>query len=415
MNQFRKIFCLTLMAFGLSASADPYINTPNAANLLEHLVRHSDELLTETNLTRANQFLILDPVVANIREQGGWAGGFYGRLMVDPTMVVEPGAKPHIPEYFIGKIVNDFRMQTILLYDHWYRARGPSPAFAAQFQVTDYAYTNAMAATYFYIEALRRSYIIRGATGQCWNQQLLLRRLTVLERLAWEVRELMLSVRYATTFQLPLRRACLECTYRPYRVNVAVDVAQNFVPFPFYHDNRVWNVEAVQPIRANQPVQTSYDAGYWNQRFNYMQNSYINGYQPNLPADYNQHPYTPVQGGGQGQIQGGGPQVGGQPGQLPVQGGGQQYPQQGGQQQYPQQVGQQFGGQIPQQGGGQQPVQQGQGQQDPLGQQQGGVQQQQPPVAQQPGTQPGYPVQGQQGGPATQNGDVVPSQDYSYN
>lgn len=396
MNRVRVLYCLAVLAFGFSsapASADGvYINVPNAPTLLEHLVRHSDELLTEVNLTRANQFLIVNPVIEQIRIQGGWGAGFYTRLLVDPAN------NARIPEYFIGKIVNDFRMETILLYDFWYKSRAPNPALRNQFIKTDYAYTNALAATYFYIEALRRSYVIRGATGQCWNQQLLLRRLAKLERLAWEIRELMLSVRYAASFQFPLRRACLECAYRPYRVNVQVNVAQNFVPYPFYYENRVWGADNVRPVQVNnqQDISPAYDVGYWNKVWNQVDNSYVNGYQPQLPANYDQRPYTPA------------PQPG-QPGyQVPPQ--GQQLPaQQPGYQQPPQ------GQQLPAQPGYQQPPQgqqlpyQGQPQQQPYQGQQGQQQPVQDPLGQQaPGTQPGYPS----GGP---NGDVSPSNDYSYN
>jgi hypothetical protein len=370
MNRVRVLFCLVAATFGLSsvpAVAGHYYNVPNAPQLLEHLVRHSDELLTEVNLTRANQFLIINPVLVDIRAQGGWGAGFYSRLLV--------GQNNQIPEYFIGKIVNDFRMQTILLYDLWWRYRGPNPAFSQQFILTDQAYSNALASVYFYIEGLRRSYIIRGAQGKCWSQQVLLRRLMKLERLAWELRELMMSVRYANAFQFPVRRVCLESTYRPFRVNVQVNVAQNFVPFPFYYENRFYSPDYVQPV-APGSIQggPAYDVGYWNERWKYIDNSYIQGYQPNLPANYDQRPYTPVnQGPGYPQQDPGY----GQGGPAPIQPQPQVQPQP-------------------------QPGQQGQAPgypdlQDPLSQPQ------QQPV---PGSQPGYPVGG--------NGDVVPSNDYSY-
>ncbi len=404
MNRVRVFWCLAMLAFsGAPAFANNmYINVPNAPALLEHLVRHSDELLTETNLTRANQFLILNPVIEQINVGGGWGAGLYNRMLHQEA---NPARNP---EYFIGQIVNNFRMETILLYDNFYKQ---SPNLPNQFIATDYAYTNAMAATYWYIEALRRSYVVNGMRP-CWNQQLLLRRLAKLERLAWEIRELMLSIRYAAAFRFPMGRSCIECAYRPYRVNVQVNVAQNFVPYPFYYQNRVWAADAVRPVTVNNPreIAPAYDVGYWNQRFTAIDQSYVNGYQPQLPANYDQRPFTPVQGGQPGQLPAQQPVYGqpgqfpaqqpvyGQPGQLPAQQpGGQLPPQQGGQ---PGQLpAQQPGGQLPpQQGGqpGQLPAQGGQ--QDPLAGQQGG-------------TQPGYPVG--QGGPATS--DVSPSNDYGYN
>jgi len=415
MNRVRVLWCLAMLAFsGAPAVADVYINVPNAAMLLEHLVRHSDELLTETNLTRANQFLILPPVIQQITVGGGWGAGFYSRLLHQDA---NPGRNP---EYFIGQIVNNFRMETILLYDNYYTR---NPRLPQQFVATDYAYTNAMAATYWYIEALRRSYVINGMRP-CWNQQLLLRRLAKLERLAWEIRELMLTIRYAALFRFPVRRACLECAYRPYRVNVQVNVAQNFVPFPFYYDNRVWAADAVRPVNVNGPrdINPGYDVSYWNQRWDNLDNGYVNN--PQLPPNYDRRPYTPAeQRPGYTPIQQPGqqlpypPQQVGQGGQqLPyppqqVGQGGQQLPYppqqdgQGGQQlpYPPQQVGQ--GGQQPSQLPAQQPVGPPPQQIGQPGQQPAQQPVQDPLSQQQPGTQPGYPVQG----------DANPTNDYSYN
>jgi hypothetical protein len=360
MKRFHVLYCLSLMAFGFSAapaSADHYLNIPNANILLEHLVRHSDELLTEVNLTRANQFTVINPVIADIRYRGGWGAGFYSRMLVDPRNTTR------IPEYFIGQIVNDFRMNTILLYDFWWKNRGPSPMLARQWVVTDYSYTNAMAATYFYIEALRRSYLIRGAQGRCWSQPVLLRRLVKLERLAWELRELMMSIRYANSLRFPNRRVCLESTYRPYRVNVQVNVAQNFVPFPFVQGEQTFAPQDIRPVApgSRDVSGPNYDSRYWNQRYTEIDNSYINGPQsapPNAPGNYDERPYTP---GNPGQSTppptnyGPGPST---PGYPEVR--------------------------------------------DPLAQP---VQ----PGGGQPGGQPSYPV------PSGSGGDVVPSNDYRYN
>lgn len=281
-----RVLCLAFAVAGFSALAQ---NAPQAPEL-EHLVRQADELLTETNLTRANQFLIRPTVVTQIQTAGGWGGGFYTRL------IVQPAQASRIPEYAVGKLVNDFRMHAILLYDMWNRPRGPvqpplisfNPgAFVNQFMATDYAYLNALAATSYYIEALRRSYLIRGA-DPCYNPQLLRQRMTKLAALHWMLRDTMYRIRTLTVLgSVPQRRYPIEVALRNYVINVNIDVAQPFVPVPFYYENRMWNVDGFRPSDADMraPMQSSYDTRFWNQYYQQRDQVFMNAPQSQRPSN----------------------------------------------------------------------------------------------------------------------------------
>ena len=294
-NKFRlRGFCVIAAAFmaASQAQAGYHRNVPNAHAYLEHLVRQSDELLTEVNLTRASQYTVSPTVITTVSRTGGWAGGIYQHLLVD---VRQPQRDP---EYFIGKMVNNFRMQTIMLYDTWWKVRQTSPAFVAQFQQTDYAYHNAIASVYFYLESLRRTFIIRGAQGRVFNQSVLLQRMVKMERLAWEIRNLMKTIRYATAFGVPNRRFCPETTFMSYRVDVDAVTPQPYIPFPYYHENRFWTTNDIQPVA---PAQSGgYDLNYWNQRYDQFDQGYQSGngvYRDNGPGNVpglNQNRQPPI-------------------------------------------------------------------------------------------------------------------------
>lgn len=384
---FLGLFCAVGMLSSNTAVANGvYRNIPNAHLLLEHLVRHTDELLTEVNLTRANQFLINTRVVEQVRGGRDWAGNFYEHKLVSVER------RDAIPEYFIGKMVNDMRMQVIMLYDLWWKFRQPTPALVDQFRKTDWAYRNAISGVYFYIEALRRSFIINGAPVRPWDRDLLIRRLTKLDQLAWEIRELMMQTRYAALFRFPVPRYCPEGTFRAFRVNVAANRPMPFIPFIFSDNNQVYAPQYINPVQPG--VRPSgYDMQYWDRRWNNLDQGYIQQYQ----APQNVPPVPYRDGGQPGDIQQ-------QPGYQPQQPGYQPQPgyQGPGYQPQPgyQQPGYQPGQQPIQQPGLQQPGQPGSGDQRDILR----------PIPTNPGNQPGVGP-GQQPG---QQGGVAPTSDFDY-
>lgn len=298
---FLGLFCAAGLLSSNIATAGGYRNVPNADLLLEHLVRHSDEMLTEINLTRANQFLIHERVVHQVRGGRDWAGNFYQHKLVS---VQRQNA---IPEYFIGKMANDMRMQVIMLYDIWWKTRRPTPAFIGQFRNVDFAYRNAISGVYFYIEALRRTFLVNGAPARPWDRDVLVRRLTKLEQLAWEMRELMLQVRYASLFRFPIPRFCPEGTFRPYRVNILARGPQPFVPFMYRHNEQIYAPSYIDPVPAAQRT-SGYDVEYWGRRWNNLDQGYIQQYQ----APQTQVPLRDQQPGGvvqPGYQPGGNPQL----------------------------------------------------------------------------------------------------------
>ncbi len=268
-KQFNFILLIVVLLASKFLMAQ-YIDVPNAHILLEHLVRHSDNLLTEVNLTRANQYTVQNQITEQIRAmRTGWAYGLMSRLLIDPR---NPG---RIPDYFIGKIVNDFRMQTIMLYDIWWKHRAPSPDLVTQFIITDRAYHNAVAATLFYIEALRRSYLITGAPGRCMDRPVLISRLMKLQALIFELIELMRTIRYTSLFRLPLRPYCFESTFMRYRLQIEASQPLNFIPFPFYHDGHLMGPSGLDFVPPQQNF-TPYPLDYWSNMWNQLDQAYLN-------------------------------------------------------------------------------------------------------------------------------------------
>lgn len=396
---FVASFALLFLSSQNSVAGEYYQPVPNAPILVEHLVKHADALLTEINLTRASRNFVSRTVYQEIHHAGGWAGQFMSQVLI-----VEDHAQ--VPDYIVGKLAYIFRVEATKLYDRWWRYRGPSPDFQQQFIQTDYAYHNAIAATLFYIECLRRSYLIQGAAPPNIERQLLVSRLVKMERLVWEIRNLMLTIRTAQLFAIPQRRNCVETTFMHARINVAAPGPNAFVPFPYYHENRFWGATATNAVPFD--GQRPYDVNQWNQYWNQVDTGYVDGSQgpQQLPAGQPGHGPQP----GPGQLPAGQP---GQPGygpeQLPV---GQQPGQPG----YGPEQGQEYGPQ-PLPGGQQGP---GYGPQNGPGQQPGydnGPGNQQGPGNQAPGNQGNrQPLPDRQiPQPQVQDpGEVAPTNDFDY-
>ncbi len=395
-----------------------YVNVPNPEMLLEHLVRHSDLLVTNINLTRASGFRVENVVIQKWMETPCWASNFY----TDVIAAVRRPEDPDLVGFAVGQLVYQYRMKVIGLYDIAMN-RGPSPELAAQWEQVNFAYFNAISATYFYIEALRRGFLLPQPMPQIRNRELLMRRLQVLERNAAEVQNLMYAIRYAQPFRFPIGRNCLECSFAPVRLQVAARGPQD-VLFPYYANQRVMFPDTyVRRVEAPAQYNNMYTTEVWNNAWNTIDQGYLN------PGAVNRgFGGGGVVGGGGGQITNGGvgfPQQGG----IPAQGGpsyGRPYNPVnpgvnpggfGGQQPgvNPNIQGQQPIQQQPAVGGpnygpnyGPQPLNNG-GQPAQLGGQQPGVNpniQGQQPIQQQPGVNPN--IQGQQ--PIQQQPTVQPQQ-----
>ncbi len=379
---------LSTIAFAITvmpAQAEPgnfpghgYINIPNPELMLEHLVHHSDMLVTNINLTRASGFRVEQAVIQGIIAQPCWAASFY----TDVIAAVRRPQDPDVVGYMVGQLAYTFRMKVIGLYDIAMNV-GPSPDLAAQFEQVNFTYFNAISATYFYIESLRRGLLLPQLPQPLRNRALLVKRLQLLERNAAEVQNLMYAIRYAAAFRFPIGRNCIECTFAPVRINVMAQGRQE-VLFPYYANEKVmFPDQQVRRMEAPAQYNPMYQTAVWNNRWNVIDQGYLNpaagggnysggGYSGGAVnnsggGNYGGsggnggnfvQPYTPGNGGGQ-QVYGPQPlNNGGQPqvqngGQPQVQNGGQPQVQNGGQPQV------QNGGQPQVQNGGQPQVQNG--------------------------------------------------------
>ncbi len=287
---------LALTSFAARGEGHGYVPVPNPEMLLEHLVRHSDLLVTNINLTRASGFRVENVVVQAFQAQQTWGGNFYSSVIAGGPAAVRAPQMPDFVGFSVGQIAYTFRMKVIALFDTAMNygpgptlVPGPGPGaglvpvpgpgpLQKQFMEVDFAYFNAISATYFYIEALRRGYLLPQAPFQCRNKELLLKRLTLLQQNAIELQNLMYSIRYAAAFRFPLPASgnCIECSFAPFRM--AVNSPGPIEPvFPYYANNRVVFPENQMVPRLQAPAQFNpmYSQDVWNSRWNVIDQGYL--------------------------------------------------------------------------------------------------------------------------------------------
>lgn len=241
---FGLFLLLVLVGLARESSANPFYNIPNPAWIFKDLAMNAANLYYVQNLINGDDYSVHRTVVTTVQQQGGWPAGLIQNILVNDTRY--PDA---YPDYAVRKTINEFRKQARRLERIWLTAPVASPQFQQQFIVTDYAYYNAMAATYFYIEALRRTYIINNAVvTPCPERAQLIQHLRVMENIAWRVREAMRTIRDIRLLRLPLRSYCVEATFRDYRIDVTSPQPLNFIPYPYRYDNQFWTVPGIRPI-----------------------------------------------------------------------------------------------------------------------------------------------------------------------
>jgi len=306
-------------------STHRYLRVRDAQLLLEHLIRQSDALLSEVNLVRAGGFAVA-PVVLQALPQRSWEGSFYGMILANRQMPVDAQ---------VATQLQSLRVNALMFYDLSYKLRPNDPRLLEQFTRLNRSYHNAVAANFFYIETLRRTFIIRNCVGSTRNLPTLIRRLRNMEALGHQLMEVMHIIRHCATYRFPLPQHCLECGRASVHINITYGAPERFLSVPFYTSNQWYAPTGADEIPAHPGTyRPNYDMSGNTQRWTY--------YDTQQGGDYDQQPQYPRQSGQQL------PTYPVQPGQ----GGGYQQPQ------YPIQPGQQqqYPIQQPGQGGGYNPL-----------------------------------------------------------
>jgi len=323
-------------------------------DVFEQFYRLSAQLQTELGRARQIHGRLPEVFYAHFRpmlnysaNRAPWGPAFYNTVLA-PIPLPAPirGQSPDdmMIDYRVAETISKMREHAGMVADVSLNSYAQVPQF---FPGLDIAYHNAMAATYFYIEVVRQSFLIRGITPNPlvgMKKEMLIKQLCKMQNLAFLIRDLMLYIRMNMGFGVPAGGVvvCHEWQYRMYRnIPMAGPVGQPFLGFPYF--NQAGGQYMGVPVQAPQgaPV-TSYNPQTWQGRFDQF-----DGY---------------LQGDGMAVPQGG-PAPGAPQGGMPVEGGaglpqvppqGQGIPQQGGQVP-PQQFGPAYGGQgtgIPAQGYG---------------------------------------------------------------
>lgn len=379
---FARLFvlCATIVIGGLSGMAHaeplPPPPPPDAPILVEQLLRHSHNIIVEEDLTRGARFYIAPPVLRQMMVTNPYVATFVAtQLTAIPPRPYRPVPIPKDPDYMVTWRMDDMAQQTALLYDGlWIYSqdihKGPVIAANARIIYNEKlrhvveAFSIALPATYWYIEALRETYLVTPVLD-CPNRDMLIQRLTRIEAQLFEMRKLMDQLFVMEFFRpgFPPGWAFVEPTFMNYRINVAAPGPIGIAPFPYFQDGGRGGWYApppgvVPPVarpNMNQPV-LNYDQGNWNNLYNgVLDNGYVGanpingnpaagvpGVGPNGIGGPNPNANAPIpQGGGMGPQAGGGmvggqgaPAAGGQYGNAPgngpllqnqPNGGGQQY------------------------------------------------------------------------------------------
>jgi len=307
------LFALSLRSQVTLAQAPAFhINLATPEVPIEHLVKHSAALLTTISLTRANGFVMAPaPLQIVERARGSWGAQVYGMVIVGPVV--------RTPDFWVGQRAMDLYQASQQFYIEWTRLRrGARNNFVPTFMHLNHAYYNAMSSTYFYVEMLRRSYLIGGCNPMPPAEKaLLIRRLVTMERLAYEIRELMYLIRRVQPFGLPVPRVCVETPYRAFRIDVAAAAAQPFMAFPFYAENRTHVPGGIEYGAPAAPA-ARYDMAAWTQRWDQMDQGYgVMPPQGQVPPQGQIPPQGQVRPQGQPYYPQGQPQVQPRPGPQP--------------------------------------------------------------------------------------------------
>lgn len=336
-------FAVLCLAFGFTSIASAnvprgYIPLQQPLRLTEHLVNHADQLLTAVNLTRANQYVMAPGLLKAV--QAPWEGGgvdpyVWVRRWVPavllPTPVAtipvlaerkflppllgpsliqlfdaaapkapmmaqfygSPGTAPAMtPDFMVGQRVMDFRMAVINFYDQMSRNTRGMPALNL-FQPVMLTYFNALSAVYFYVESLRRTYLVENPfLLTCPDKDRLIRRLVRIERTAFEIQQIMYVLRLGDCFRWAPPIQMIEPVVRVIPFNITAKAEIPFVPFTYVDPAKnapvfpspalfaPYGVKGVDTRAERLPgvpetPTPGYDIQSWNQRFGGVEEGYV--------------------------------------------------------------------------------------------------------------------------------------------
>ncbi len=306
---------------------------PDAPILVEHLLRHSRNLVTEINLLRGARFVIPPRAVAPLAVAPGYVRGLTNSLLMPPPFLATTLAAKEDPQSFmVGWISDGLGQQVSKLYDRlWIYSQSPNPfvpawnyideggrlvKVSAQFLYsqalleTSFSFQNTIAVNYYYIEALRRLYLVGPPMLNCPNREMLIKRLVIMENILYEMRKLMDAIRCNPWFagffppNYPGVGPMIELQFRAFRIDVVSAGPQPFIPYPYFPSPVFTPRLPIQsgpgygpmPVAAGAGPAMEYNADQWNDRWNGIDQGYQASGAPN-PA-YGAPP-GPNMGGGQ--------------------------------------------------------------------------------------------------------------------
>jgi len=214
------------------------IDTPR---LVDQLKRHTSELLDIMESLDGERFMISQPIPQLLAAGPSpmmapqWGNQLFEQMISpwaeqNPTLTVD---------YYIRTQVNSLKAEAAFLYRHFHDLTGPDPRkIYPQFRKLDFYYRAAMSATLFYMETLKRSYLVYGVGIASRPIGDLVARLQNMSLVTQEMFELMHMLRFRPEFVGLYQNSCLECRMGQYVHGYHINAApQAYIPFPFIYSN----------------------------------------------------------------------------------------------------------------------------------------------------------------------------------
>jgi hypothetical protein len=145
----------------------------------------------------------------------------------------------------------------------WSYVRRQTPQLQQQFTLVYHDYENALASSYFYTEALRRTLAKRAMFNQNRDSSIG-RRIEQMNLITFQLREVMHALRNSPVFALPAESGCLECHLGSWNPQPNANPAQGFPQVPYALGSFQGQIAEHAP-----GAQSSYDPNAWEQRWFY--------------------------------------------------------------------------------------------------------------------------------------------------